>query len=110
MALQGRPFGSKIRKNIVNLLFLMGKGYGYEIHKYYIELFVPCTREVIYYNLKKGLQTEEFKLDMVKIEQGNFSWGPQTRKLIYSLGKLANPNIDLDLKSKFDELVKKNKK
>lgn len=103
MALRGRPVKSEIRKNIVEILFVIGEGCGYEIHKIYNKVFPQCTQEVIYYHLKKGLQTEEFKVKQVKLESGNYSWGPQTRKILYELGERARPLGNEDIKKVLDE-------
>lgn len=104
MAGRGRPLGSKIRQNLVELLFYVGKGYGYELHKLYCQIFPECTREVIYYHLKKGVSSEEFKLEQVKIETGNYSWGNTVRKLVYSLGSSAKPIANDDVLKKLKEL------
>lgn len=102
MAGRGRPLGSKIRQNLVEILFYLGKGYGYELHKIYCEIFPECTREVVYYHLKKGVEKEEFKLEEVKIETGLYSWGNTVRKLVYSLGSnskvLGDPIVEKKLK------------
>ena len=95
--MRGRPRGSKIRQNLINLIFIVGKGYGYELHKLYCRVFPECTREVIYYHLRKGLANEEFKLEEVKLETGDFSWGNTVRKLVYSLGPNAKPVLDVNI-------------
>lgn len=91
---RGRPIGSEIRQNIIDILFYMKKGYGYEIYKIYLALFQRCTNEVIYYHLKKGSQLGELKLSQVKQERGDFSWGPVAEKIYYSLGPKAKPRHD----------------
>ncbi len=93
MALRGRPISSKIRQNIVEILYFLGQGYGYQIHKLYNQAFKPCTSEVIYYNLKKGVSTGEFEIVEIKTESGEFSWGNTVEKTYYKLGKQANPKI-----------------
>ena len=102
----GRPKGSPIRQNIVELLYFMGEGYGYEIHKIYNELFEPVTQESIYYNLKRGVNNEEFILKEVKIEKGEFSWGQTVEKYIYTLGSQSNPRILNEVKEFFDNRKK----
>lgn len=91
---RGRPVRSDIRQHIVELLAVMGRGYGYQIHKTYREIFPPCTREVIYYHLKKGVALGEFDMESVKQETGAFSWGTTVEKKYYSLGKNAKPRGD----------------
>jgi len=87
---RGRPTGSQIRQNIIDLLGTIQKPlYGYQLHKIYIQLFVPCTREVIYYHLKKGVQLEEIKLQSIRQEKGEFSWGVIVEKRYYGLGSRA---------------------
>ena len=48
----------------------------------------------IYYHLKKGLALEEFKIDQIKQEKGDYSWGATAEKIYYALGKNAKPKID----------------
>jgi len=96
----GRPRKSEIRQNMIEILYFIKKTYGYNLHKIYCEIFTPCTREVIYYHLRKGLANDEFKLE-VKLEKGNYSWGSEVRKLIYSLGPEAHPVAD---KKVYDKL------
>lgn len=89
---RGRPIGSPIRQNIITLLTVIGKPlYGYLIHKIYVRVFVPCTRENIYYHLKKGVALGEFDLTEVKLEKGQYSWGGTVEKHYFSLGKNAHP-------------------
>ncbi len=95
---RGRPVKSQIRQNIIEILAVMGKGYGYAIHKVYREIFPSCTREVIYYHLKKGLALGEFAVDEVKQEKGNYSWGGTVEKTYYKLGTHAKPHFDARVK------------
>ena len=91
---RGRPVRSLIRQNIVEILAVVGKAYGYQLHKIYNELFPSCTREVIYYNLKIGVKLGEFVVDEIKKETGDFSWGQVAEKIYYKLGPNANPQGD----------------
>ena len=91
---KGRPVRSEIRQNIVEILYFMKKGYGYDIYKIYRKIFPKATMRVIYYHLKKGVKTGEFKVEGVKQEKGDYSWGRQAEKIYYSLGKNAKPMID----------------
>ncbi|MDO8661524.1 MAG: hypothetical protein Q7K43_06550 [Candidatus Woesearchaeota archaeon] len=88
---RGRKPGSVIRQNIIELLFVLKRAYGYEIHKKYIKTFSACSRELIYYHLRKGVQLGEFILLEQKVEQGNYSWGTSVEKTYYSLGPNALP-------------------
>lgn len=99
----GRPIGSPIRQNIVEILYFLEKGYGYQIHKIYNQIFTPCTNEVIYYHLKKGVSTGEFELEEIKTEKGNYSWGESVEKYYYKLGKQANPQINDKIKEFFEK-------
>ena len=94
----GRPLSSKIRQNIVEILYFLGKGYGYQIHSIHNKIFPACTIEVIYYNLKKGVAIGEFEMIEIKQEQGDFSWGNTAEKTYYKLGKQANPKINEKVK------------
>ncbi|MBI4147937.1 hypothetical protein HY490_01470 [Candidatus Woesearchaeota archaeon] len=91
---RGRPVGSVVRQNIVNILAVIGRAYGYQVHKVYQQIYPPCTREVIYYNLKKGVKTGEFVVDEIKTEKGEYSWGQAVEKTYYRLGPQAKPTTD----------------
>lgn len=103
---RGRPVKSDVRQNIVEMLAVMGKAYGYEIHRFYNELFPSCTRENVYYNLRKGVQLGEFELLEIKREEGNYSWGTVVEKKYYALGPKAEPKGDERVKKFFEGLKK----
>ena len=88
---RGRPVGSAMRQNVVEILAVLEKGYGYQIAKIYNEIFEPVTQRSIYYHLRKGVITREFELEEIKSEKGQFSWGESCEKTYYSLGKEAKP-------------------
>lgn len=67
---RGRPVKSEIRQNIIEILAVAGKAYGYLIHKWYNQIFPQCTRENVYYNLRKGVVLGELKIDEIKQEKG----------------------------------------
>jgi len=104
MAKRGRPVRSEIRQNIVEILYFLGKGHGYQIYKIYKAVFPKCTNEVIYYHLKKGVLLGEFKVAKIKQEKGNYSWGPTAEKIYYSLGREASPKIDKKVKKYIDKM------
>ncbi|MBI2103084.1 hypothetical protein HYT55_04545 [Candidatus Woesearchaeota archaeon] len=87
---RGRPVKSQIRQNVLEILHYLGKGYGYQISKVYNEVFPRATQRVIYYHLKKGIQTREIMVHKIEQEQGNFSWGSVVEKKYYTLGTKAN--------------------
>ena len=103
---QGRPTGSVIRENIIEILAVMGKGYGYLINKIYQEIFPLCTREVIYYHLKKGVALGEFSVEEIKQEKGDFSWGGVVEKTYYKLGANAKPKGDEKVMKYFEKQKK----
>jgi hypothetical protein len=105
----GRPVGSEIRQKLIEILFYVKADYGYSLHKLFEYCFYSCTREVVYYHLKKGVSTGEIAIKEVKIESGNYSWGPQARKIMYELGDSAKP-MGLPIKDKIEEYKEKNKK
>ena len=76
-----RPMKSQIRQNIVEILNYLGEGYGYDIYKIYREVFPHCTQKSIYYHLKKGISTKEFKIVKIEREKGDFSWGGEVEKM-----------------------------
>lgn len=100
---RGRPLKSEIRQNIVEILFFMKEGYGYEIYKAYINVFPKVTMRSIYYHLNKGVDTKEFKVSKVKAEKGDYSWGSQAEKVYYSLGENAEPRRDERVRKYFEK-------
>ncbi|MBD3362081.1 hypothetical protein GF358_04820 [Candidatus Woesearchaeota archaeon] len=100
---RGRPVKSQIRQNIIEILNVIGKAYGYQIHKIYNEIFPQCTREVVYYNLRRGVALQEFKIDEIKLERGEYSWGNVVEKKYYTLGKNAKPKGDARVKEYFEK-------
>ena len=100
---RGRPIKSKIRQNIIEILYFLGEGYAYDIYKIYIQLFDKVTLRSIYYHLKKGTALEEFKIKDIKTEQGNYSWGSHAEKIYYCLGPRASPTLPLKVKEFFDK-------
>ena len=96
---RGRPVKSQIRQNVVEILDYMKEGYGYDIYKAYISIFPHVTMRSIYYHLRKGVATKEFKISQVKTEKGKYSWGSSVEKIYYALSDNA--------KAKGNERVKK---
>lgn len=107
---RGRPVQSKIRQNIVEILYFLKSAYGYDIYKIYIEIFPSVTMRSIYYHLKKGLDLKEFKISKIKSEKGNYSWGPEAEKIYYKLDINARPQIDKRVKQYFEKKSSKKTK
>ena len=99
---RGRPIGSNVRQNLIEILALKGPACGYELHKIYIEIFPKTSRENIYYNLRKGVKLDEFNVEIKKVE-GDFSWGRVAEKIFYSLGPKAQPKGDARVKAFFEK-------
>jgi len=107
MKKRGRPIGSSIRQNLVEILYFRKKAYGYDLYKDYCALFPKVTLRVIYYHLKKGAALKEFELEEVKMEKGDYSWGGEAEKKYYKLGINAYPRIDKRVKLFFEKEAKK---
>ena len=99
---RGRPIKSKVRDNIVELLYFLKSAYGYDIYKNYIELFPRTTMRNVYYHLKKGLALKEFAIDKIEIEKGEYSWGGEAEKIYYKLGPNSNPRMDKRVKNSLE--------
>ncbi len=99
---KGRPVKSKVRDNIVELLYFLKHAYGYDIYKRYIEIFPRTTMRNIYYHLKKGLALNEFAIEKIEKEKGEYSWGGEAEKIYYKLGPNANPRIDKRIKNSLE--------
>lgn len=100
---RGRPIKSEIRQNIIEILFFMKKGYGYEIYKVYIAIFPKVTMRSIYYHLKKGTDLKEFKVEKIEKEKGDYSWGAEAEKIYYALDDKAKPVSNDKVKEYFDK-------
>ncbi|MFH0868162.1 MAG: hypothetical protein V1831_02530 [Candidatus Woesearchaeota archaeon] len=100
---KGRPVKSEIRQNIIEILFFMKQGYGYEIYKSYIVIFPKVTMRSIYYHLKKGVDLNEFKVSKIEKEKGDYSWGGEAEKIYYSLGEAAKPSGNEKAKEYFEK-------
>ena len=96
---KGRPVKSKVRDNIIELLYFLGNAYGYDIYKTYIKLFPRTTMRNVYYHLKKGLALKEFEIEKIEKEKGDYSWGKEAEKVYYKLGPNANPRVDKRIKN-----------
>lgn len=101
---KGRPCKSEIRQNIIEILYFLGKGYGYQISKIYNELFAQVSQRSIYYHLRKGTFLGEIEVHNIKEEEGNFSWGKTVEKIYYSLGRRARPQGILKVKKFLDKI------
>lgn len=104
--MRGRPNFSQIRQNIVEILFYLEKGYGYDIYKIYCEIFPKVTQRSIYYHLRKGYELGEFDIEKIEKEQGNYSWGDYAEKIYYKLGTNAIIAHNEAVKEYFESLNK----
>jgi len=100
---RGRPVKSDIRQNIVEILHFVGKAYGYDIYRTYKAVYPKITLRSIYYNLKRGVDLGEFKVEKIEKEKGEYSWGGEAEKIYYSLGPNAKPKIDAKVKEYLDK-------
>ncbi|MBS3132899.1 hypothetical protein J4470_02075 [Candidatus Woesearchaeota archaeon] len=103
---RGRPAGSKVRQNVVEILHYAKELHGYNIYAIYKGIFPKVTMRAIYYHLKKGVSTGEFKVAGVRKEKGDYSWGGEVERIYYTLGPNArasgNPAVKehLDIKNR----------
>lgn len=103
---RGRPPSSVIRENIKEILFFLGKGYGYDIYKIYVSIFPKVSMRSIYYHLKKGIELGEFEIEKIEKEIGDYSWGEMAEKTYYKLGKLSKPKGDSRVKKAIEKIKK----
>lgn len=101
----GRPIGSQARQNIIEILYFYRQLHGYEIYKIYSELFPSVTMRLIYYHLKKGVSTGEFRIAKIDIKTGTYSWGGSVQNIIYELDTGAKPLGNNIVKKHFDKIV-----
>ncbi|MFT4297644.1 MAG: hypothetical protein ACMXX5_00450 [Candidatus Woesearchaeota archaeon] len=103
---RGRPVQSDIRQNIIDILMYIESGYGYQISKIYQKIFPSCTREVIYYHLKKGVTLGEIAIKEIKEEKGDYSWGDNVKKTYYCIGPDGKPKGNERIKAAISKLSK----
>ncbi len=109
MSRLGRKPNSEIRKNLVELLFFLKESYGYDLYKKYLAVFnKKVSIRSIYYHLNKGVELGIFQIREIQQVRGEYSWGEKVQRIIFSLGKEANPKGSREVYSKICEL--KNKK
>lgn len=90
--LRGRPASSPIRENLVELIFFIRASYGYDLYKKYIKVFdQKVSMRSIYYHLNKGVELGEFRIQKIEEVKGDYSWGDQVKRIVFSLGPNANP-------------------
>jgi len=91
MKKRGRPIGSEIRQNVVEVLYFLGEGYAYDIYKVYAEVFPKVTMRSVYYQLKQGEKLGIFSVSKIKKHEGDYSWGGYAERVYYKLSDLAIP-------------------
>jgi len=94
MANRGRKIGSVIRDNLVEILFVVGQNYGYDLYKNYKKIFGNVNIRSIYYNLNKGVSLGVFTIAGVESIEGDYSWGKNVNRTLYKLSSNAIPKAD----------------
>ena len=102
----GRPLGSQVRLNIVEILYFMKQGTGYDLYKHYVAIFPKVTMRLIYYHLRKGYEIGLFNIKKIGVEKGDYSWGNTAEKIYYELGDGAKPVLNIQVKEYFDKINK----
>lgn len=97
---RGRPKGSLTRVRIGVILTVIERGTGYDLFRIYREVYGQITSRSIYYNLHQGLLLDEFELDAITIESGEYSWGGKAEKKYYRIGRKSHAQADDDLKER----------
>jgi hypothetical protein len=103
---RGRPVGSQVRTNIIEILFFLHEAYGYEIYKHYCVLYPKVTLRLMYYHLARGVELGEFKIEKIDKQEGLYSWGKSSERTIYRLGASAKPAMTNQAKEYFGGLKK----
>ena len=99
--MRGRPASSPIRQNIVELLYFVKKGYGYDLYKKYTRVFEQkISMRSVYYHLNKGVETGELRVHEVEAVKGDYSWGDQVKRIVFTLGPNARPKGNRDVLNK----------
>lgn len=98
---RGRPVGSAVRQNIVEILAVFGELHGYNVYRIYKKLFPEVTLRAVYYHLKKGVATGELEVSGIRKEAGEYSWGGEVERIYYRLGEQAVVKGDGKVKTYF---------
>jgi hypothetical protein len=107
--MRGRPAKSKIRRKIAAILQHANTSYGYEIYKNYKQVFGPVKMRTVYYNLRKGVMLNEFLIQDIKREIGNYTWGNEVERIYYTNGPYSEPILlDETQKIKLNKIEQKN--
>lgn len=104
---KGRPMGSDIRTNMIEILFFLGKATGYDIYKVYVGVFPKVTLRSIYYHLKRGVALKEFAVSEIRKVEGDFSWGGSSERIYYELDDNARPTGELRVREFIEKMNKK---
>lgn len=83
---------------MIEIIYFLKTSSGYDLYKVYREIYPKVTLRNIYYHLKKGVSLGVFELESVRSIKGSNSWGSQTQKIFYRLGKNAKPSGDIRVK------------
>ena len=100
---RGRPAGSPVRNNVIELLAQFGELHGYSIYKHYLKLFPRVSMRAVYYCLSKGVKKGYFKVAKVEKQQGSYSWGPEAQRVYYALGEMGKPVGDAKARKYFED-------
>lgn len=106
---RGRPPGSPVRQNMIELLAQFGELHGYDAYRHYAKIFPTVSMRAVYYCLRKGAKNGYFKVARTEKKAGTYSWGPEAQRVYYALGELAKPAGDLRVKRYYDEQLRRKK-
>jgi hypothetical protein len=95
---RGRPKGSRTRDRVGGILSVIERGTGYDVYRIYREVYGSITSRSIYYNLHQGVLLDDFELDEITVESGEYSWGGKAEKKYYKPGRKAKHHVDDDTK------------
>ena len=96
----GRPQVSLIRDRLREVLSVVDRATGYDLHKIYVNVYGKVTIRSIYYNLHTGVLIGYFIVDSIKQERGEFSWGTEVEKKYYSVSAKGKRTVSDDLKKR----------
>lgn len=96
MPTRGRPLKTETREKIASILAAVGQSYGYELYKFYEQVFGKINLRNLYYNIKKGLELGEFIIVDIRQEVGSYTWGGATQHIYYAVGPYARTYATTD--------------
>ena len=82
------------------MLSVVERATGYDLYRIHRDVYGPISSRSIYYNLHQGVLLDDFEIDEVTVESGEFSWGGKAEKKYYRAGRKLKPLVEPELRER----------